>query len=293
MTADLIPVNRTVDPAAVRDLGALVAASDYFADAKEAAQAAVKIMAGAELGLGPIASMRGIDIIKGEVTLSAGAVAALVRRSGVYDYAIKRWDDSGCAIVFSRNGKILMPVSEFGPADAKRAGLGGQNYQKYPRNMYFARAMTNGARMHCPDLFVGSVYAPDELQATAVEIEPPDVAEAEDDAGVTEAEERPVEAAGDAPKRAPDPVLDPITEGQYGYLKGLLQRAMREGLKGHQLRAALNHVGLEDVELKAGWMRELRSGQASKLIDLFRSGFVPTGESDVPSDDAFYDPDET
>src|SRR4029077_10302649 len=170
MTADLIPVNRAVDPAAVRDLGALVAASDYFADAKEAAQAAVKIMAGAELGLGPIASMRGIDIIKGEVTLSAGAVAALVRRSGVYDYAIKRWDDSGCAIVFHRHGKPLMPVSEFGPADAKRAGLGGANYQKYPRNMYFARAMTNGARMHCPDLFVGSVYTPAELNATAVEV---------------------------------------------------------------------------------------------------------------------------
>jgi len=163
-------------------LGSLVASSAYFSDAREAAQAAVKIMAGAELGIGPIASMRGVDIIKGEVTLAAGMVAALVRRSGVYDYDVTRWDNEACEIVFIRNGKALHPPSTFTLQDAHTAGLdrpnrdgSPSNYQKFARNMLFARAMTNGARIHCPDIFIGAVYTPEELGKGEV-VEPGPVA---------------------------------------------------------------------------------------------------------------------
>ena len=268
-----------VDPAAVRDLGALVASSAYFGDAREAAQAAVKIMAGAELGLGPIASMRGIDIIKGEVTLSAGAVAALVRRSGVYDYAIKRWDDSGCAIVFMRNGKVLMPVSEFGPEDARRAGLGGQNYQRYPRNMYFARAMTNGARLHCPDLFVGAVYTPDELAAV-------DVSDAVDAEMVVDGqveEERPAEGAQDASTDVPDdppPLhINPVTERQEERLKTLLSAAQSDGMTGQMLRLVLDGLGMGLVKVQAGWLRGLSQEEASKLIAHLEAVAAPPDDS--------------
>ena len=173
MSRDLVLApTRVLDADEAHHLGQLLASSGYFADAREAAQAAVKVMAGAELGLGPVASMRGVDIIKGEVSLGAGLVAALVRRSERYDYDIRRWDDEGCEIVFTRDGKELQPPSTFTQADAQRADLIRPNrdgspgaYQKYPRNMYFARAMTNGARLHCPDLFAGSVYTSEELGA--------------------------------------------------------------------------------------------------------------------------------
>ena len=37
---------------------------------------------------------------------------------------------------------------------------------KFPRNMLFARAISNGARWYCPDLFNGNaVYVPEELGA--------------------------------------------------------------------------------------------------------------------------------
>jgi len=164
-------------------LGSLVASSAYFSDAREAAQAAVKIMAGAELGIGPIASMRGVDIIKGEVTLAAGMVAALVRRSGTYDYDVTRWDNEACEIVFIRNGKALHPPSTFTLQDAHTAGLdrpnrdgSPSNYQKFARNMLFARAMTNGARIHCPDIFIGAVYTPEELGREDEVVEPGPVA---------------------------------------------------------------------------------------------------------------------
>ena len=65
-----LPARR--DPVQV---GQTLAASGYFQDAREAAQAAVKVMAGEELGLGPIAAMTGIHIVKGKVTLSANLIA--------------------------------------------------------------------------------------------------------------------------------------------------------------------------------------------------------------------------
>ena len=280
MTGQELAPRAPVDPAAVRDLGALVASSAYFADAREAAQAAVKIMAGAELGLGPIASMRGIDIIKGEVTLSAGAVAALVRRSGVYDYLIKRWDDSGCAITFFRHGKLLMPVSEFGPEDARRAGLGGQNYQRYPRNMYFARAMTNGARLHCPDLFVGSVYTSDEL----TELPTPEFDAPPDADVVTEAPTEPQDAQPDARARVH---MHPITEAQETRLKAALGEATATGMKAEMLRSILDALGMGMVRIEAGWIRRLSSEEASKLITHLERDGNPETVAPGPDDIAF------
>ena len=53
------------------------------------------------------------------------------------------------------------------PWPTPAAGLDSNtNWRKYPRNMLFARAISNGARWYCPDLFGGSpVYTPDELGA--------------------------------------------------------------------------------------------------------------------------------
>jgi hypothetical protein len=39
--------------------------------------------------------------------------------------------------------------------------------------MLFARAISNGVRWHCPDVFMGSVYTPDEMGAKVNENEEP------------------------------------------------------------------------------------------------------------------------
>src|SRR5687767_13340910 len=69
-------------------LGDVLAKSGYFQDARDAAQAVVKVLAGRELGIGDIAAMTGIYIVKGRVTLSANLMAALVKRSGRYNYRV-------------------------------------------------------------------------------------------------------------------------------------------------------------------------------------------------------------
>jgi hypothetical protein len=72
-----------------------------------------------------------------------------------------------CEIEFrERNGDKweIIGSSEFTAQDARAAGT--KNMDKYARNMLFARAMSNGARWYCPDIFGGPVYTPEEMGAT-------------------------------------------------------------------------------------------------------------------------------
>lgn len=152
----------------IMELGGVLAKSGYFSDARDAAQAIVKVLAGRELGFGPIASMTGFYIVKGRVSMSANLMGAAVKRSGKYDYTITKLDMTQCVIMFwGRNPKsgefAEIGESVFTAEDAKQAGLNGDNWTKYKRNMLFARAMSNGVKWFCPDVTGGPVYTPEEL----------------------------------------------------------------------------------------------------------------------------------
>jgi hypothetical protein len=154
----------------VQRLGGILAASGYFSDAREMAQAAVKVMAGQELGIPPVAAMMGINIIKGKVALGGNLIASRIRAHG-YEYRHKQFDAHGCVLTFwskpDKEGKReLLGESSFTEEDAKSAGVYGEMYKKYPRNMYFNRAISNGAKWYTPDVFGGApVYTPEELGA--------------------------------------------------------------------------------------------------------------------------------
>jgi len=137
--------------------------SGYFVDSKDQAQAIVKIMAGQEMGFGPFASMTGVYIIKGKPSIGANLMAAAVKGSGRYNYRVIEISDKACSIDFYE-GKDKIGTSTFTIEDARRAET--QNTQKFPRNMLFARAMSNGVKWYTPDVFNGSpVYTPEELGA--------------------------------------------------------------------------------------------------------------------------------
>jgi hypothetical protein len=145
----------------IMSLGQVLVKSKFFNDTSDASQAIVKILAGQELGIGPIASMTGIHIVQGRVALGANLIAGQVKRSGKYDYRVTEMSDDRCEIAFMQSGQQI-GVSTFTREDAKRAGT--KNMDKFPRNMLFARAMSNGVRWYCPDIFSGPVYTPEELQ---------------------------------------------------------------------------------------------------------------------------------
>jgi hypothetical protein len=160
------------------DLGRLskvLAQSGFFSDTQSAAQVGVKVLAGIEMGFHPIAAMTGIHIVKGKVQIGANLLAAAIKRSEKYDYRVAkdldgnlRFNDKECVLVFyERRSKtdewIETGISSFNEADAKAAGT--QNIQKFPRNMYFARAMSNGVKWFCPDVFLGiSAYTEGEIE---------------------------------------------------------------------------------------------------------------------------------
>lgn len=149
----------------LRSLGEVLASSDFFADTRDATQAIVKVLAGHELGFGPVASMTGIYIVKGKVSLSANLMGAAVKRSGRYNYRVLELTDEAAEIEFYEDGKAI-GRSRFTLDDAKKAGLNtSDNWRKYPRNMLFARALSNGVKWYCPDVTGGPAYTPDELGA--------------------------------------------------------------------------------------------------------------------------------
>ena len=144
----------------IMSIGKAFAESGMFLDTKSAAQAIVKIQAGQEIGIPPFAAMTGIHIIQGKPTIGAGIMASRVKGSGKYDYSIIEQTDKICSIDFYQ-GNIKIGNSTFTLDDAKKAGT--KNLEKFPRNMLFARAMSNGVKWFTPDIFSGPVYVPEEM----------------------------------------------------------------------------------------------------------------------------------
>jgi hypothetical protein len=147
----------------VQRLGGLLAASGYFSDAREMAQAAVKVLAGEELGIPPVAAMMGMYIVKGKIVLSGNLIASRIRAHG-YNYKHKQFDSKGCVLQFIGKSGEILGESAFTEEDAKAAQCFTDMYKKYPRNMYFNRAISNGAKWYTPEVFAGApVYVAEEL----------------------------------------------------------------------------------------------------------------------------------
>jgi len=141
------------------------AESGYWPDAKSIAQALVKIEAGRSLGIPPLIAMSEVHVIQGKPTLGAGALAMLVKRSGKYDYHVLELTPERCliAVLVKPSGQVI-GESLFTLDDAKAANLAGQDtWKKYPRNMLFARALSNAVAWYCPDVTGGRLYTDGEL----------------------------------------------------------------------------------------------------------------------------------
>lgn len=161
-------VNSLIEPMA---LGDIFYQSGMFSDVATQAQAVVKILAGRELGLAPLESMTNIYIVKGRVSLQAKLIAGLIKKSGRYDYTIETLNDDECVIAFyeqqqgtdGQMQKVLLGKSSFTKADAAKAGIVNKEvWKNFPRNMLFARAVSNGARWYTADVFCG--YASEEIE---------------------------------------------------------------------------------------------------------------------------------
>lgn len=149
------------------------AESGFFKDSRDAAQAAVKIMAGAELGLGPFASMTGIHFVDGKLELAGDTFARMVKQHPRYDYRIIESTKDRCEIAFYERGQEIGRQT-WGTDDAKAAGLSGKdNWQKYARAMLFNRCISSGVKLHIPDAVAVQAHTEGEIEFTIDAPEPP------------------------------------------------------------------------------------------------------------------------
>ena len=124
------------------------------------------ILAGREMGMPTMHSLRAFDVIDGKPTLKADAIRALILRSGKADYfRIVERSATVCTFATKRKGDPEVTLS-YTFEEAQAAGLVKPNsgWVKNPADMLVARASAKLARLVYPDVIHG-LYAPEELAA--------------------------------------------------------------------------------------------------------------------------------
>ena len=124
------------------------------------------VLAGYELGLGPMQSLQSIDLIKGQPTLSPEGMRALVLARG-HAVIVEAGDQAATVQCHRREWPAEQWTSfTFDLADAERAHLlAKDNWVQYPRAMLTARATSEACRATFPDVIAGLSYTAEEVES--------------------------------------------------------------------------------------------------------------------------------
>lgn len=154
-----------VDDVPVSELAGYFVKSGFFKDARDVAQAIVKIQAGRELGFPPVTSMTGIYIVEGKVMVGAQMIGACAIKHG-YRYRTVEHTNEACEVEIVKDGTVL-GTARFTMAEARAAGLANKsNWKNYGRQMLLWRALAQAVRSFAPDALGGMpVYDPDEVES--------------------------------------------------------------------------------------------------------------------------------
>ena len=128
----------------------------------------VQIMAGQELGLAPMAAIRGVHIVQGKPILSADTMVALALSSGLCEY-FSCVEETATHVTYEtkRKGSPIPQRVSWSDEDTKAAGLQlKDNWRMHKKQMRRARAKAILARDVFPDVLAGC-YDPDEIQVPA------------------------------------------------------------------------------------------------------------------------------
>lgn len=164
MTESLALIPRSIDE--MSDLAERLAKSTLLPAAMrdKMPNVLVTIMTGQEMGLSPMAALRGCHVIEGKPVLGADTMVAVVLGSGKAEY-FTRVEESEEAVTYEtkRKGDPHPRRCTWTMEMAKRAGLHlKDNWRGYKRPMLAARAKAELARDVYPDVLAGC-YTHDEI----------------------------------------------------------------------------------------------------------------------------------
>lgn len=163
---------------------------------------AAAILAGSELGLKPMATLKSIDIIQGTPALRAHAMRGLIQSQG-HDIELVESTDARCVMRGRRAGSEAWQEIEWTTERAQRMGLLGKDqWKKNPKGMLVARATGDICRLIASDALHGMPYAAEEYEGfTTGEVMP---AKAPLSVAAITAP-APAQAAPETPQAAPAP----------------------------------------------------------------------------------------
>lgn len=128
---------------------------------------------GDALGVPYTQVMQSMVVARGKMTMSADLMGAVVRRAG-HKLRLREDGDSVTADLIRADDPDYTFTVTWDKAKAQAAGLWGSRgpWQQYPRQMLRARAITEVCRQGASDALAGTVYTPEELEATPAQNTP-------------------------------------------------------------------------------------------------------------------------
>lgn len=128
------------------------------------------ILAGQELGLQPMATLRSMDVIQGTPALRAHAMRGLVQSRG-HSVQVLTATDERCVVRGRRAGEEEWQECEWTIERAAKLGLTGKDqWKKQPKTMLIARATGEVCRLIAADVLYAMPYAVEELDTDAPQV---------------------------------------------------------------------------------------------------------------------------
>lgn len=152
----------------IQSLAEMLSKSNLLPDGLKGkvADIAVQVLAGSELGLAPMASIRGVHVVQGRPVLAADTMVALVHGSGLCEY-FQCVEETETKVTYEtkRRGAPNPQRVTWTDEDTKIAGLAAKdNWRTFKKQMRRARCKAILARDAYPDVLAGC-YDTDEIPA--------------------------------------------------------------------------------------------------------------------------------
>jgi hypothetical protein len=126
-------------------------------------EATAAMLAGAEVGLNPMASLRSFDVIQGTAAPRANTLRAIVQGAG-HEIRVVEATSTRAVVTGRRRGERDWQQSVWPIERAAKLKLTGKdNWQKQPQAMLVARATAECCRLVAMDAILGIPYAAEEL----------------------------------------------------------------------------------------------------------------------------------
>lgn len=223
---------------------------------------AAAMLAGAELGFDPMASMRAFDVIQGVAAPRAITLRAIVQNQG-HDLVIESATPTKVIAKGRRKDSGAWQTVEWTIQRAQQLGLTAKDqWKKQPQTMLIARATSELARLIAADAILGIPYSAEELvdeQTETVTV----TREAAPRARVqrkTAPKPQPEEPSFDEPADVTD-AIELITDKQMKMMQALFSA---KGFKDRDDRLA---YVIEIVGIDVSSSKDLTKVQASQVID--------------------------